>query len=314
MQKSLSRIREEQQRSGDNQGPDISFDLMATAYRRKRLMEGLMSGDRDAQNQILTMATSQLAADDAGAAAAGRLPRDGQRGAKAKSLQAQLAEAGFGPGERAVVKKLAATLPPADLTQNTRDLEKLTRFGFPRLRGLRHAHVDLLVQTVRPLAARSSAPCAGPLAWHARQREPCCGSCVLRLPCTLRRSRLAVDWRCCCVWFGVGGCGCKLWLGQGGVQGVPVRVCRGGCVRVRLTQSAADASRLLQALAPMAGSSVQMVPRTGLAFLREWLRKDARGMHEREPPVTKLLEGSRIRLPPHRTPKLESMALGIRLR
>jgi hypothetical protein len=43
---SLNKIREEQEKSGDKQGPDISFDLMATAYRRKRLMEGLMSGDR----------------------------------------------------------------------------------------------------------------------------------------------------------------------------------------------------------------------------------------------------------------------------
>ena len=50
---SLDRIREEQERSGEKQGPDISFDLMATAYRRKRLMEGLMSSDREAQNQIL---------------------------------------------------------------------------------------------------------------------------------------------------------------------------------------------------------------------------------------------------------------------
>lgn len=155
VQKSLSRIREEQQRSGEKQGPDISFDLMATAYRRKRLMEGLMSGDREAQNQILSMATSQLQADDASASAGGRLSRDGQRGAKAKSLQAQLAEAGFGPAESAVVKKVAAGLPPAELTQNTRDLEQLTRFGFPRLRGLRRAHVDLLVQTVRPLTACS---------------------------------------------------------------------------------------------------------------------------------------------------------------
>lgn len=150
MQKSLSRIREEQQRSGDKQGPDISFDLMATAYRRKRLMEGLMSGDREAQNQILTMATSQLQEAEAAAAASRRVPGERQRGAKAKSLQAQLAEAGFGPAERAVVKKMALALPPAELAQDTRDLEQLTRFGFPRLRGLRHAHADLVVQTVRP--------------------------------------------------------------------------------------------------------------------------------------------------------------------
>lgn len=55
---SLSRIREQQEKSGEKQGPDISFDLMATAYRRKRLMEGLMSGDRDVQvyTQILKTA------------------------------------------------------------------------------------------------------------------------------------------------------------------------------------------------------------------------------------------------------------------
>eukprot|EP00892_Ulva_mutabilis_P007631 jgi/Ulvmu1/523/UM001_0531.1 len=147
MTKSLSRIREEQQRSGEKQGPDISFELMATAYRRKRLMEGLMSGDREAQNQILTMATAQLAADDGATGDGGRASGDRRRGSKAKSLRTLLVEAGFGPSERAVVKRMAAVLPPADAAEGVRDLEKLTRFGMPRLRGLRRAHVDMLVQT-----------------------------------------------------------------------------------------------------------------------------------------------------------------------
>lgn len=149
VQKSLSRLREEQQKSGEKQGPDISFELMATAYRRKRLMEGLMSGDREAQNQILTMATSQLKAEDGGAGDGGHMPGSSQR-TKAKSLHTLLAEAGFGPSEGAVVKRMAAALPPAGLVEDTRDLENLTRFGFPRLRGLRRAHLDVLVQMVRP--------------------------------------------------------------------------------------------------------------------------------------------------------------------
>lgn len=49
---SLNKIREEQEKTGETQGPDISFELMATAYRRKRLMEGLMSGDRCAPTTI----------------------------------------------------------------------------------------------------------------------------------------------------------------------------------------------------------------------------------------------------------------------
>ena len=150
VQKSLSRIREEQQRSGEKQGPDVSFELMVTAYRRKRLMEGLMSGDREAQNQILTMATSQLQADDGGSAERGRAAGERQRGAKAKSLQARLAEAGFGPAERAVVKRMATVLAPPGAADDIRDLEQLARFGGPLLRGLRRSNADMLVQTVRP--------------------------------------------------------------------------------------------------------------------------------------------------------------------
>lgn len=79
---------------------------------------------------------------------------------------------------------------------------------------------------------------------------------------------------------------------------------------------APEASRLLQALAPMPGSPAQMLPQRQLAALQEWLWRDARrrsggrDMRHRVPRPG----GSHAVVPlqPRPTPQLHSLALGLR--
>jgi hypothetical protein len=135
---SLSRIREQQEKSGEKDGPDISFDLMATAYRRKRLMEGLMSGDKEVQNQILTMASSQLAADDNLAAERAKVTNEKQK-AQGNRNQLNFRISHFGAPEKAVIRRMATKLPVPQEPDSAdwRDLEKLARFGLAGVKNLR---------------------------------------------------------------------------------------------------------------------------------------------------------------------------------
>lgn len=144
----LSRNREEQDKSGEKQGPDISFDLMATAYRRKRLMEGLMSGDRDAQNQILAMASSQLAAQEA---AVLERTRPVHKESKHLGKKQDMGGTQLGASEHAVIRSLAGKLPAfpkADEKHDWQDLEKLARFGMAGIQKLRKLHVQTVLAQV----------------------------------------------------------------------------------------------------------------------------------------------------------------------
>jgi hypothetical protein len=144
---SLDRIRAEQERSGERQGPDISFDLMATAYRRKRLMEGLMSGDREEQSTILQMAANQLNEAEARATAAAEAASGAAAKFSATSVPEAIKHGGVGPGgikwkdllqglgraEAAVVRRLAAQTkrPGDDAMDDMLDLVKLSQFRAP---------------------------------------------------------------------------------------------------------------------------------------------------------------------------------------
>ena len=145
---SLSRIREEQEKSGETQGPDISFDLMATAYRRKRLMEGLMSGDRDVQNQILSMASSQLAAQEA---AALERARPEYRDSKHLGNEQDMGCTRLGSSEHAVIRSLAGRLPAFpkhDETNDWQDIEKLARYGMAGIQKLRKPQPEAVLAQV----------------------------------------------------------------------------------------------------------------------------------------------------------------------
>jgi hypothetical protein len=144
---SLSRIREEQERSGEKQGPDISFDLMATAYRRKRLMEGLMSGDRDVQNQILGMASSQLAAKET---TVSERRKPGGKTSKNPGGEDVMDGNRLGASEHAVIRGLASRLPALAKTdeKDYQDLEKLARFGMSGIQKLRKPRAETVIAQV----------------------------------------------------------------------------------------------------------------------------------------------------------------------
>lgn len=144
---SLSRIREEQEKSGETQGPDISFDLMATAYRRKRLMEGLMSGDRDVQNQILSMASSQLAAQEAASLERTRPAHV----SKHLGNDQDMSGTRLGSSEHAVIRSLAGRLPAfpkGDQASDWQDIEKLARFGMAGIQKLRKPQAEAVLAQV----------------------------------------------------------------------------------------------------------------------------------------------------------------------
>jgi hypothetical protein len=165
---SLDRIREEQQRSGEKQGPDISFDIMATAYRRKRLMEGLMSSDRDAQNQILHMAANQLnevealktAAAKRAGGSGGVVCGGGQKGEQRGHRHVRGGEGawqdlleGLGAEEKSAVLKLA--MQPNNVPNGTvvdmQDLAALARCGLVAGRAIRKPPPEDMLHAVRPI-------------------------------------------------------------------------------------------------------------------------------------------------------------------
>lgn len=159
---SLDRIREEQERSGEKQGPDISFDLMATAYRRKRLLDGLMSSDREVQNQILHMATNQLNEVEAlKAAAAERVGgggggvrgggRKGGRYRRAGEGACQRLLEGLGAEEKSAVLKLALhpNNVPRPSVADMQDLAALARCGLVAGRSIRKPPPEDMLHTVR---------------------------------------------------------------------------------------------------------------------------------------------------------------------
>jgi hypothetical protein len=162
---SLDRICEEQERSGEKQGPDISFDLMATAYRRKRLMEGLMSADRDEQNTIIQMAANQLSEVEARATTAIAAQAKAAENSVWMSAPGQDVSEGHGPGEidwkdllsglgraeAAVVRRLAQRTkrPVDDSIDSMLDVAKLSRFRVPGSRLLHKQPPQAMLNQVR---------------------------------------------------------------------------------------------------------------------------------------------------------------------
>jgi hypothetical protein len=66
MTTTLQRLAEEREAAeeggvgGGGEGGQVPFALMATAYRRKRLMEGIIHGDKDVMSQITAMSEKQV--------------------------------------------------------------------------------------------------------------------------------------------------------------------------------------------------------------------------------------------------------------
>lgn len=61
MTTTLQRLAEEREADETQGEGQVPFALMATAYRRKRLMEGIISGDKEVMNQIAQLSEKQTA-------------------------------------------------------------------------------------------------------------------------------------------------------------------------------------------------------------------------------------------------------------